>query len=481
MLVLALALGLRLYQLGHENFWGDEIAYVQDASQEPFQIVDFTGAARTRVHHVTAFPHLLLHFAISSKPSESTARIPSAIFGSLEVLGIFIFASRLVSLHVGVLAALFLAVSPLHVWYSQEARWYAQWSLITTCSYVALLYAWKRNRPSDWITYGLTTLLNIYSFVYSGLVLAMQTVSMFINRSDRGKRPEMFGKYIATHVCVAVAALPIMWMVLRGLEKSSGTPRSLAWADLPYSFFAYVAGFTAGPTVAELHGLPSLLDVVLEHQIVLMFLVIFSPAVILGLRETIRNSTASALLLPWAFGLPVLVFVIAAATNLSYQVRYTLPALPAFLVILALGVLSLKSKPVKMALMVGILSCSLYSLSNFYWEPRYDKEHVRAAVARVQAATSDDAPVVSIGQINRAVRYYGKGLNVVSINKERCTDSRRIIEQESLQASKTVWVIAGRDWKDRTSACLEKLSQSYTIVEQQSFPGTNLWLLEMRQ
>ena len=479
-MIAALALGLRFYQLGHENFWGDEVAYVQDASQSPYDIVDYAGAPRTRVHHVVALPHLLVHFLILKNPSERVARIPSAIFGSLEVLLVFVFACRLFSFHVGVLAALFLAVSPLHLWYSQEARWYAQWSFLTTCSYVALLFAWKHNRLSGWVAYGLTTLLNIYTFVYSGLVMAIQTISMFLSRFVRCQRKPVLPKYFATQVCVTAAALPIMWMILRGLDKSSGTPRSLGFADVPYTFFAYAAGFTVGPTLAELHGLPNLSEVIAKHQIILVFFVVFSTAVILGIRETMRDRTASVLLLPWLFGLPVLVFVMASVTNLSYQVRYTLPALPAFVQILALGVLSLKSKPGRMALMVGIVFCSLFSVSNFYWEPRYDKEHVRAALARVQAGNSAGAQIISIGQINRAVRYYGQGLNVVTVNKERCTDSGAVLQAGFTQPAETIWVIAGRDWKDRTAGCLEKLGHTYAIVGQQSFPGINLWLLAIR-
>jgi len=214
-----------------------------------------------------------------------------------------------------------------------------------------------------------------------------------------------------------------------------------------------------------------------------IFFAVFFPAIILGIRETIRNSTVSALLLPWLLGLPFLVFAIASVTNLTYQVRYTLPALPAFVLILALGVLSLKSRPGKIALMGGVVFCSLYSIGNFYWATRYDKEHVRAAVAYINAASTGRSPIYSIGQIDRTVRYYGNGLDVVNINHKPCdgAGTEDGPQKNSLGAAKTVWVIAGRDWKDRAPDCLGKLSQFYSIIEHQSFTGTDLWLLEMRQ
>jgi hypothetical protein len=270
-------------------------------------------------------------------------------------------------------------------------------------------------------------------------------------------------------------------MILRGLEKSSGTPRPVGLGDLPYTFFTYAAGFTAGPTLAELHALPNPLEVIYQYEIVLLFFLVFFPAVILGARETIRDSTASAFVLPWLFGLPVLVFVIASVTNLTYQVRYTLPALPAFSLILALGVLSLR-KAGRIGLMSGIVICSLYSIGNFYWETRYDKEEIRAAVAHINAAGIGKNPVLSIGQIGRTVRYYGDGLNVVNIKHKPCNGAgtEDALQKHLFDAAKTFWVIAGRDWKDRTTACLGKLSQNYSIVDHQSFTGTDLWQFERR-
>src|SRR5687768_8911372 len=85
-LVLGTALGLRLYRLGHENFWVDEVAYVHDASQSPGDIINYWTPARMRLHHVTPLPHLLTHFFIAPQTTERIVRLPSAIFGTLEVL-----------------------------------------------------------------------------------------------------------------------------------------------------------------------------------------------------------------------------------------------------------------------------------------------------------------------------------------------------------------------------------------------------------
>ncbi len=45
-LILGVALGLRLYRLGEENFWIDEVAFVQDASGSPREILSYSTSTQ---------------------------------------------------------------------------------------------------------------------------------------------------------------------------------------------------------------------------------------------------------------------------------------------------------------------------------------------------------------------------------------------------------------------------------------------------
>jgi uncharacterized membrane protein len=405
------------------------------------------------------------------------------MFGTLEVLVLFIFGTRLFSFNVGLLAALFLALSPLHLWYSQEARWYAQWSFMTTCSYLALLYVWRNNRATSWIYYGLATTLNVYTFIYSWLVIAMQTLGIWFSRGVREAPRRFLVRMFAVQALAAGAALPILWLTLHRLDSASGTPRHIGLGDLPYTFFAYAAGFSAGPAVAELHALPSMLNVLAGYPMTLVFFVIYFPAIILGVRKALRDRLATALVLPWLFGLPGLVYLVASATKLTYEVRYSFPSVPAFVLILSCGVLSLQSKIGKVGLMSAILLCSLLSISNFYWNTRYDKEHVRAALARIKASDADNSPIFSIGQIAGTARYYGNDLDILSTPDDRCdlTERKDAAKHKPLSSSEKIWVIVGRDWNHRITACLEELERLYSVIDHQHFTGVDLWLLKRRE
>src|SRR5262249_43603501 len=142
-LILIVALGLRLYQLGRANFWIDEVSSIEVAAQ-PFRDIVLNyrpGHHPWRGAEQAPLALVVMHFFLSPEVSAASARLPSALIGTLSVLALFWFTRRLLSTGVALLAALLLALSPLHVWYSQEARWYAQWLLLTILSYWALLKA----------------------------------------------------------------------------------------------------------------------------------------------------------------------------------------------------------------------------------------------------------------------------------------------------------------------------------------------------
>ena len=149
-LVLALAVCLRFYRLGEENFWIDEVNQVEVASQSVSDILGNYHPSAERVQQgrwllrtweQAPLSVLITHLFMSDESAEFHARVPSLIFGSLGVLGLFAFARLFVSFATALLAMTLLAISPLDIWYSQEARWYAQWSFVTTLSYIALVLA----------------------------------------------------------------------------------------------------------------------------------------------------------------------------------------------------------------------------------------------------------------------------------------------------------------------------------------------------
>ncbi|MFI5365825.1 MAG: glycosyltransferase family 39 protein [Candidatus Binatia bacterium] len=479
LIVLALALGLRLYGLGHQSLWIDEVASLRVATQ-PMHDIIFNyrpGMHPDRGAEQAPLALAVMHLFLSPSVSEASARLPSALLGALTVALLYFFARRLFGAPVALLAALFLALSPLHVWYSQEARWYAQWILLALLSYWALLSAWETGSRRAWLAYWLCTTLNVYTFILTFLVITCQGVSVLLFDRRRGNRARLLPRFVLVQAAVGVACAPVLWMIVKTLGLTTGTPRATRLADLPYTFFVYVVGYSSGPTAEFLHALPSLRDILTAYPMVMIFAVVFGPLIVLGVRRVLREPVAAAVLLPWAFGPVPLAFLISLVSHVTYQARYGGAALPALVLLLALGSLSLDGRAWRWGAIAALLVCSLASLANYYWDPRYAKEDVKRTVAHIEAKGLSGTPVAVVGQVDDAVAFYGPALRVVKI--EDCSsDAGHTSLGAMLDDDAPLWFVVGRDWDGQAPRCLERLARSHVPVERRHFSGVELWLFK---
>lgn len=125
--------------------------------------------------HPAGYP-VVLKLVSDLLPEAVAGRLLSVICGTLTILVLYFLARSLMGSRAALLAALALAVSPLHIWYSQEARPYAAVALLVALSYLALVTF--HLKPS-WLPaslYGASTLFALY-YDYSALfALAPQAI-----------------------------------------------------------------------------------------------------------------------------------------------------------------------------------------------------------------------------------------------------------------------------------------------------------------
>lgn len=127
--IMALAVALRLYNLGSQPLWLDEAASLHFAR---------LPLARQWSWEVPIDPgnpplyYSLLHLWLVFGDSESSLRALSVIASVVTVPVVYLLGSTIADRRLGLLAALLLATSPLHVRYAQEARTYALFILTAT-------------------------------------------------------------------------------------------------------------------------------------------------------------------------------------------------------------------------------------------------------------------------------------------------------------------------------------------------------------
>jgi 4-amino-4-deoxy-L-arabinose transferase-like glycosyltransferase len=480
-----LAAALRLYQLGAENLWIDEVFSIHQALDPVMEIRgywDFESQATSRPLSL-----ILLYWVLQLGESEFLMRLPYAILSVLDVAAVYLLSRELVERHVALRASLFLALLPIHVFYAQEVRWYAQWALLATVSFLALVRLWKTGRPAWWVAYAVTAIICLYTYVVSLQLLAMQALSAWLLPS-RGSRWSFRWKAGAALALAALAALPVFYAALSLRAETSsgmvGTPRETSPVALPYLFFTYVAGYTIGPTVGELHALPSPARILTVYPEIVLYYVVFMPIAALGLWSLRRRSTCAAILAPWVAGMPLLVFASAIVGGQTFNVRYTFAAVPGFALLLSLGVESLgRWKRVGTVAAAGLFALSLV---NYYTDPRYDKEDVRGALRVVRSSPFRELPVAVVGQGTSAAAYYGTGLDLRRLlgcgrqGEARDRSPLRDMRIEELRTEPAVWIMVSRDWQDRAERCSEKLSDSHRVVRRQGLTGVNLYRLERR-
>lgn len=128
--IFILALLPRLFGLGSRPFWLDEVFTLDRASLKPGALV----IDSFQNHHMPSFFLLLAPFTHLGDP-EFWLRLPSALFGALAVVLVFMIAERIAGRLAGAVAALILAFSPTVLAFAQEARSY---TLVMTLILVAL-------------------------------------------------------------------------------------------------------------------------------------------------------------------------------------------------------------------------------------------------------------------------------------------------------------------------------------------------------
>lgn len=135
--IVLLAGVLRFYKLGEWSFWGDEYITVRrtlSLFDDGFQIRKFSLLAA----------HLSLNvFGVS----EWSARLAASVIGILTLPVLFILVRRIFDPVTALLSSFLLAVSPWHIYWSQNARFYTALLLFFTLALLFFYLGIEEDRP----------------------------------------------------------------------------------------------------------------------------------------------------------------------------------------------------------------------------------------------------------------------------------------------------------------------------------------------
>lgn len=375
-LILILALVLRAIKLD-QSFWLDEAINVVNAQNLPLW------------EYLTRYPigdfHPPLYFAILWIWShlfgftEWVVRIPSVIFGIASVFMTYLLGKLIFEKKVALLAGLFLSLSPLHVYYSQEARMYSLAAFSVALSFYFLIRL-KDGLRFFW-GYIFSLILVIFSDYLAYFILPAQFV--FITLTER----KLFFKFFTANFLAGVTFL--LWLPVFKMQLLSGT---LAASNLPG--WAVVVG---GTSLKELLLLPiktvigriSVANKQIYGAVLFSLGAIYGTILWFGIKKLDQERK---LLLCWIVIPVALAFLMSFFIPVFSYFRFIF-ILPGFYLLLAKSVVSLPSKFFKPAVAI-ICFTSIIFLSIYYGDPRFQRENWRNASQAIDSLAQKDAIIL---------------------------------------------------------------------------------------
>ncbi|HEY0069658.1 MAG TPA: glycosyltransferase family 39 protein, partial [Chloroflexia bacterium] len=174
--VLLLGGALRLFHLDALSYWLDEGITVYDTRREWDVVFGLHGryAEHPPLYHVLA-----KLFAVVF-PDNIAARVLSFVTGTLTIVVLYFLVVALLNRRAAIVACLALAISPLHIWYSQEARMYAPTMFAVALSYLMLVLFYKSPQTRWAAGYGVSVLAAVYMDYSAMYALAPQVLLVLL-------------------------------------------------------------------------------------------------------------------------------------------------------------------------------------------------------------------------------------------------------------------------------------------------------------
>lgn len=240
-LVLLAAL-LRIPTLGQQSIWFDEAATWQ-LTQLPFG--DMLSALPDRESNPPLFYVLEWLTTRVVGDSEFGLRLVSAIAGLLLVPVAFALGRRIGGDRAGIATAALIAVNPLLVWFSQEARSYELVALLSAASLLLFLRAHDDERPRWLAWWAVLSALALCSHYFACFVLAPQLVWLLW----RHPRRRAVLAAIGVLVLVALALLPMLLAQRDNPYDIAGASIATRLAQIPKQFLLGYRGPLAATSV----------------------------------------------------------------------------------------------------------------------------------------------------------------------------------------------------------------------------------------
>ena len=412
LLVLVLAVALRLPWMA-QSLWYDEISVTRNYLQNVFHLLDAWAFESNMPVHYT----IMFFWDKLFPDTEFSLRFPPLLFGLVAIVISYQIANTIFDRGIALLTCLLLSISPVHIWYSAEARPYAGMMCFLLLAVLAFLKLQEpealsaRARLGWWSLYFLSLLLGTLSQFYMAVPVVVLSGFAILQR----KRALTF---LAMNSVILLFLACFLWFKYRVAGDIPTGAFYLRPFSLWEAWLLFSNWYPTGNTLARIgrRDTTGWRDLPLVSLCCQLFVsALFVKGLAAALRERDRKRRRwGAMTVSLLFGIPLFLLAInAAGLRASYVERSCYVALPFFLMILAKGVLPAKHTSVSLLLLSGLLLLAGLSTVWFFRYPDSCavapcKADWRSAASYLRSDIRNAGPKVAIVGLltERSLPYY---------------------------------------------------------------------------
>jgi len=310
-ILIALGFAVRFASLGLQSYHHDEVITV--ARVIPGSFTDMLGEVKRSESNPPLYYVLAWTWAKAFGTGETAMRSLSAVFGVATVPIAYLIGAELSNRRAGLIAAAIVAVNPMLIWYSQEARSYALLVFLCAASLFFFVRMLRTRRPADLTLWALSSALALCSHYFAVFAVGIEALWLLVALRDRWRA-----------VLPAVLGVGLVGLALVPLIVAQVNPAHIGWIDgIPLSSRTFQTGvsFLAGETGHVIAEPPR------ERYALLPAILVGCALLLVGLRGSRIEKRGAALGLGVGLGTVALAFFAALIGKDYIAERNLLPAI----------------------------------------------------------------------------------------------------------------------------------------------------------
>ena len=405
-----------------------------------------------------------------------SARAFSMVLGAVCCAAIYQLG-RIVDGHrTGLWSAATLAVLPIHLFYSSEARAYSLLFVIATLALSCIILAIQSQRKRYWFAFALLATLGLHThYLFALFVAVTMTVAFF---QMPGKR--WYPIAAAVSIWAMIAPLVLLWAPADFRMQSAWAYRvNFGIAELAYTYGSFLTGYTLGPSLRALHGMP----LSTAFQQVFPWAMLISTALYLIARNASRRVPSCGQSIPLFFAIalaPVGMGILCNLADVGYQVRYSIWAVIPCVVGIGFATSQAIERPLGKLGTALLAICFAAAILNRLYVDDYRNADLDSVAEYV--STQPTAPILVIsGYMAEPLRlYFADEQDIVGIPMssnfgDRSKELNAVLDKLADDAAKFILVYTREFHEDPDGTLLQQLRERASIHPVREFAGVKLY------